>query len=1164
MTFDLDDRYADGATSAVLTGVQSLVRLLLVQRRLDAARGLRTGAFISGYPGSPLGGLDRELQRARAHLEPAGVVFDAGVNEELAATAVAGTQLVPELPGHRVDGVAGFWFGKAPGLDRAADAIRHGNTSGTSHLGGAVAIVGDDPTCKSSTLPSSCELMAESLAMPLLAPGQASDIVRLGLHAVALSRAAGLWTAMKIVSDVADATVAGTLSDHTDEIPLPPRDSRGNVPTLLGASAVAAEHDLFGTRLERAREYGRVHRLNRIVHEPPTPRTALVAPGPAFSTLSRALRLLDIDDDALDALGVRLVRMDLVWPIHPDDVAELAAGVEQVIVVEDKRPFVERQIRDALYGRAGAPEVLGKRDAYGRPLVPLEGAVDADLLARRLGALWSTRLPAPASARVERIRARVRAVPPPLPRARTPFFCPGCPHNLSTRAPEEQLVGAGIGCHSLIALDPAGARGHLIGAPQMGGEGAQWIGMAPFTDDRHYRQNLGDGTFHHSGSLAIRAAVASGITITYRLLYNDAIAMTGGQPAPGRLAIDDLVRWLELEGVRRVIVTSEDPAAFAGMSLPAFAQVRHRDDLEAAQQELALVDGVTVLIHADRCATEERRLRKRGKLPTPAQRVWINERVCEGCGDCGQKSSCLSLTPTATEYGRKTQVHQSTCTQDLACLDGDCPSFLVVTPAATPRAAPAPPAPPVALPDPPRSGEPAQSVLIRMPGIGGTGVVTVSQILQVAALLDGKQASGLDQTGLAQKGGAVVSDVRISPVASDGAVRAAGGEVDLLLGLDLLGAVTADTLRTLDPERTVAVVNLHRTPTAAEVTDPQAAGVEVSDVVARIEATTRADRALWLDAGTMAEQLFADHMPANMLMLGAAYQHGCLPMRGEAIEQAIELNGTGVATNLAAFRWGRAAVVDRLAVERAIAERAPAAPKAPALPPALAPALATHGLDGPLADLVSRRAADLAAYGGTGLAARFIDRVAGVAAAERAALGDDAGAIALAYARSLHRLTAYKDEYEVARLHLDAVERARVEQAFGSGARVQVMLHPPVLRSLGMRRKIGMGRTAVPLFRALHAARRLRGTPLDPFGRARVRRVERALVEEYCDAMATAMAHLGPDTAETVAAIAALPEQVRGYEQIKLDSVERYRAAMAEHLERLAQGAVRQIAVTGT
>ncbi|MFZ0388064.1 MAG: indolepyruvate ferredoxin oxidoreductase family protein, partial [Solirubrobacteraceae bacterium] len=910
----LDDRYTAVSGPVLLGGIQAVVRLLIEQRRLDAARGLNTGLYISGYPGSPLGGLDKEIARARAHLEPLGVEFQPAVNEELAATAVAGTQLVAELPGRTRDGVTGFWYGKAPGLDRAADAIRHGNVSGTAQLGGAVALIGDDPLCKSSTLPSSCELMAESLMLPLLAPATVDEIVVLGLHAVAMSRAAGLWTAIKIVSDVADASAVVRLRDPDElEIPLPPSQGRGAPPVLIGLSAVAAEHDLMSHRLELARDYGRRHGLNRVMFEPERPRTALVAPGPAFATLRRALAQLGIGDDELEALGIRLVKLGLVWPLHADDVRAFAAGVDELIVIEDKRPFVERQLRDLLYGVSAPPRVLGKHDADGRELIALSGTVDADQVARALARVLGDRLPEPSVRRVTETGERVRAIAqaPVLPIARTPFFCSGCPHNLSTRTPSEQLVGAGIGCHALIWLDRPGRRGQILGAPQMGGEGAQWLGMAPFTCDRHYVQNMGDGTFHHSGSLAVRAAVAAGSQITFRLLYNDAIAMTGGQQAPGRMGVPELTHWLHTEGVRRVIVTTEDVASFDGAALAPGVSVRERAQLQDALTELERVDGVTVLIHTDRCATEERRLRKRGKLPTPAQRVWINERVCEGCGDCGDKSSCLSVVPVATEYGRKTRIHQSSCTQDLACLDGDCPSFVVVTPATRDdRPAPATPPPPGPLPEPVCRFSDAEHVVVRMPGVGGTGVVTVSQILQMAALLQGRWSAGLDQTGLAQKGGPVISDVRLAPAADDGAPRAAGGEVDVLLGLELLGAVAPETLRTLDPARTIAVVNIHETATAAMVADVQSPELPLDECVSRVRAATVADEALFVDAGALAESLFGDHMPANVMMLGAAYQHGCLPLEATAIARAIELNGAAVERNLAAFAWGRAVAAD--------------------------------------------------------------------------------------------------------------------------------------------------------------------------------------------------------------------------------------------------------------
>jgi indolepyruvate ferredoxin oxidoreductase len=1149
----LDDRYTAHAGRALMSGTQALVRLLLEQRRLDAGRGLNTGVFISGYPGSPLGGLDREIVRAREYLDPSGIVFEAGVNEELAATAVNGTQLVGELPQRRRDGVVGFWYGKAPGLDRAADAIRHGNVSGTAHLGGAVALIGDDPMCKSSTLPSSCELMAESLVLPLFSPAGVGDVVRLGLHAVALSRAAGLWTAIKIVSDVADASASVELEDLATVIPEPPSESRGGPPILIGASSIAAEHDLIGRRLDAAREYGRDHRLNRVVFEPSAPRSAIVAPGPAFATLTRALSQLGLGDAELDALGVRLVRLELVWPMHRDDVLAFATGVDELIVVEDKRPFVERQLRDLLYGAPDAPRVIGKHDQDGRSLIPLPSAVDADAVARALGRHWADRLPSSAQAHMEANSARVRDAAQGFPLARTPFFCSGCPHNLSTRAPEDQLVGAGIGCHALIWVDPSAQRGHLLGAPQMGGEGAQWIGMAPFTQDRHYVQNIGDGTFHHSGSLAVRAAVAAGSIITFRLLYNDAIAMTGGQSPPGRLGVVQLTHWLAIEGVKRVIVSTEDPASFAGASLPPVASVRHRDELVAAQEELAAVDGVTVLLHTDRCATEERRLRKRGKLPVPAQRAWINERVCEGCGDCGSKSTCLSVVPVETEFGRKTQIHQSSCTQDFACLEGDCPSFLLVTPPPGRSTRTLPP-PPLSPPEPKSTLHPDAQVLVRMPGIGGSGVVTVSQILQMAALLEGRWASGLDQTGLAQKGGPVISDVRIGPAGELGAPRAATGEVDVLLGLDLLGSVAPDTLRTLDPDRTVAVVNLHETATAAMVSNTAVSFPPLEDLVGRIEGATRAERALWLDAGAMAETLFGDHMPTNIIMLGAALQHGCLPVGAAAIEQAIRLNGAGVETNLAALGWGRAVAADPGAVARALASlTAPAAPPDAPANPAVRARLAGLDLPEPVRILLERRAGDLCAYQDANYGLSYVEDVLDVLAAERDRGAPGTTPVTEAYARAMHKLMAYKDEYEVARLHLDAFERARLDSQFGPEAEVHVLLHPPLLRALGLKRKLQLGaRTAQPLLAGLRAARRLRGTRLDPFGRTAMRRLERELVDQHRALARAGLALMTPANQDRVAALVALPDLVRGYEHIKLANVARYRAAAAEAIRGLA------------
>jgi indolepyruvate ferredoxin oxidoreductase len=719
----------------------------------------------------------------------------------------------------------------------------------------------------------------------------------------------------------------------------------------------------------------------------------------------------------------------------------------------------------------------------------------------------------------------------------------------------------GIGCHIMASFDPHG-RGHPVGITQMGGEGAQWNGLFPFTDDAHFVQNLGDGTFFHSGSLAVRAAVDSGANITYKLLYNRAVAMTGGQEPVGLMPVPELTRWLALEGVKRIVVTTPEPADYRGVTLDPIAQVRHRDELDEVQTELAEVSGVTVLIHDDRCAAEERRMRKRHQLPTPAMRLWINERVCEGCGDCGQQSTCLSVVPVDTEFGRKTAIHQGSCNQDYSCLKGDCPSFVQVFPkrpkkrpakrTATPPAVSEPPAlpePPVVLVQP-VGRVPADDVLIRMPGIGGTGVVTISRVLQMAALLDGRFAAGVEQTGLSQKGGPVISDLRISSHPIEAAVRAGGRSVDVLLAFDLLGAVSPTNLATADRRRTVAVVNTAEVATAEMVTDPTVTFPERAKVVARIDRETCRRENLYLDANWIAERISGDHLATNMVLTGAAFQHGCLPITAGSIEESIRLNGTAVAANLAAFRWGRAAVIDPVAVRRVLAS-----PDRGPLPAGQAARLLLGDRDIPdaLRPVLEPRLDDLIAYQSTGYARGYLNHVLSVSAVEVAGAPSQQLPVTTAFAIGLHKLMAYKDEYEVARLHLDAMEQAKLSDEFGPGARTRVMLLPPLLSKLGLRKKISLGPATAPAFRLLQTARHLRGTPFDPFGYARMRRTERALVTEYLRLVGQALTHLTPDTAAAVAEVAGLPELVRGYEGVKREGIDRFRSESALLLGALSE-----------
>jgi indolepyruvate ferredoxin oxidoreductase len=1131
----LSDRYTAESGPIMLDGMQALVRLMLDQRRLDSRRGHNTGVFVSGYPGSPIGGLDLELQRAERLIAPAGIVFRPGLNEELAATAVAGTQLLAELPGATKEGVTGFWYGKAPGLDRASDAIRHGNLSGTAPLGGAVAFVGDDPMAKSSTVPGSSEQTCRALWMPMLAPATISELLELGLHAVEISRQAGVWTALKIVTDLADSAGIAEAGAALDVVPALTQREPHSPPVLLSPTNLDAERDLFTARLERVREYALAVELNRVWFEPRQPRVGVIAAGMSHQAVLRALSDLGLERDDWEALGLRLIQVSMPWPLEAAQLRAFAGDLETVLVVEDKLPFVEAQLKEALYRVPRAPWVVGKQDAEGRELLPVGGAVSADDVARALARLL------PAEGAPEQLVARMRAAVAdrsnPLDRLtletkRTPYFCSGCPHNSSTRMGGEQLIGVGIGCHTMVALEPHDRRGHVLGMPQMGGEGAQWLGLAPFASQEHFTQNLGDGTFHHSGSLAIRAAIAGGVNITYRLLYNDAVAMTGGQQPQGKMSVTEIVSELSAEGVKQIVITTPEPERYNGVSLPAIASVRHRDDIGEVQTELAGVAGVTVLIHDDRCATEKRRMRKRGLLETPAERVWINERVCEGCGDCGEKSSCLSVQPAQTEFGRKTRIHQSSCNLDMSCVKGDCPSFLVIE-RVTPRAKVQAPLPPEGLPEPVMR-VPADA-LIRMPGVGGTGVVTSAAILRTAAHLEGRYAAALDQTGLAQKGGPVISDLRLASAPISGQIRASRGGVDVLLGFDLLGAITPQTVDVLRTDRTVAVLNTDVTPTASMVMDTSVLAPEPERLVTRVRRMTRDADALALPAETLAEQLFGSHLQANMLLIGAAYQHGCLPLRADSIERAIELNGAAAESNVAAFRWGRAVVArPELLAESGAGEREP-----------------DSGRERSLADLLERYETELVAYQDAGYAAGYAADVQSVAAIVQERLGAGGIEIANAYADGLYKLMAYKDEYEVARLHLDVVERARREAEFGADARVKVLLHPPLLRSLGMKRKLRVGRSAMPLFRVLRGSKRLRGTAFDPFGRTEIRRLERALIDEYRALVAQALDELAPATAAVVLQIVQLPDMVRGYEQVKLANVERMRERAAELLAQL-------------
>ncbi|GAA0948980.1 indolepyruvate ferredoxin oxidoreductase family protein [Actinocorallia libanotica] len=1142
----LEDRYEMLDGEVHLSGLQALVRIPFDQVRLDRRRGLRTAVFVSGYEGSPLGGYDLELNRRRKLLDAHDVVFRPAVNEELAADAVMGSQLVPAFEDRLHDGVVGVWYGKAPGLDRATDALRHAVLGGASPSGGALALVGDDSVAKSSTVPSGSESAMAGIGMAVLSPADPQDILDLGLHGIALSRFSGLWAGLKLATNVVDGT--GTTAVRGDQVTpvYPDREIDGRPfvhevsANFLQPNLAVLENSLVTSRVELARRYAYANGLNRIEGDPEA-KVGIVVAGGAYLDVHQALKTLGVSREGLASSGIRILKLGMISPLEPRIVAEFASGLAEIIVVEEKRAFVELALKDLLYGRPGAPLVSGKRTPSGEPLLRADADLPPHLIAEALASRLRAHLGGFDAARDGRPRPLLPVV------ARTPYFCSGCPHNRSTAVPAGSLVGAGIGCHTLATLMPEERVGEIIGLCQMGGEGAPWIGIAPFIERGHLIQNLGDGTFHHSGSLAVRASVAAGSHITYKLLYNDAVAMTGGQRAVGRMAVPQVVRALLAEGVARVVITTEDPGRYRKVRLPRGVEVRHRDRLLQTQEELAAVAGVTVLIHDQECATELRRKRKRGRAAAPERRVFVNERVCEGCGDCGTASNCLSVRPVDTEFGRKTRIHQASCNKDFSCLDGDCPSFVTVRPGRRKERAAAP-FTGSGLPEPVLKVD-AADFAMRLTGIGGTGVVTTAQIISTAATMAGLHVRGLDQLGLAQKGGAVVSDIRLSASPFLGANKIGPGECDLYLGCDLLVAASEANLAVTSPERTIAVVSTSRVPTGAMVTDVRTSFPDVDEIAGGIRALTRRDDGVFADAGSVVRGLFDDDQYANVFLVGVAVQAGALPVPVGKLEEAIGLNGVAVERNLDAFRRGRQFVADPEGLRAALPSRVEEHP-VPAERVAEIAASVRSGADAELTGIVTRRVAELIAYQDEKYAERYAAFLEEVRAREAEVCGA-AGAVTHAVARHLYKLMAYKDEYEVARLSLDPSFERAVREQFGEGARYSYQLHPPVLRALGWDRKISLGPWFKPAFRALYGLRRLRGTPLDPFGRAKVRVLERELIAEYVEAVATALQALTPENRALVAELAGLPDQVRGYEELKVTNVSLYRTALAKHLQAL-------------
>jgi len=1160
-----EERYETTEGRVYLSGIQALVRLPIEQMRRDAAAGLRTKSYVTGYPGSPLGGYDIAVKQAKETFERYGIKHVPAQNEELAATTLTGTQMLDQHPHPDVDGVVGFWYGKGPGIDRAGDAIKHGNFAGTSLHGAVVILSGEDHEAKSSSVPYQQEFAFEHFGIPVLFPASVSEFLSFGLHAIALSRFSGCWVAMKLVAPLCDGGEVVDLSNAT--IPKLPevivegkRFAKKANFTFFPVRNVETERELYEERHVAVAAYAKANDLNQILISSDRDRIGIVAAGKSFADTRQALLDLGLDDACLNARGIRLAKVGMLCPSVPDFFRDFGRGLTHIIVVEEKRDFLERQVGLAVCGM-GPIKISGKRDVEGRPLFPVAGGMDVNVVTELLGRELERHmaLPEAGERRLQRI-ATVRSLASPLLPSRTPNYCSGCPHNVSTKLAPGQIAWGAPGCHVFAAIMEEPER-RIEALTQLGGEGLPWIGLSPYTTKKHMVQNVGDGSLFHSSLQNIRFLVSTGQNMTFRVLFNGVVANTGGQEAISNTPIIDLLHRFAADGVAKTILVAKDAKLYARRQLPENVILRQPHQVQESMAELERTKGVTVLIYDGDCANERRRRQKRGRIAAPTTFTIVNEDVCENCGDCGRKANCMSLQKVPTEFGLKTQIHQSSCNQDRSCLEGECPSFITIkVKEGTGVARPSMPNFQETLPAPrlPTLDRPYH---IYIPGVGGTGVITVNAILAQAAALDGHEVKSFDQTGAAQKWGAVLSSLIVSkagaPVISN---KIAIESADLYLALDLVAAADKTNLAVCSPARTVAVINTDVLPTGEMIRNIRTivSPDKMSDTVLK---RSQGDRGILIAARTAAERLFGDYMMTNMVAVGAAYQAGLLPISAESIERAITLNGAAAKANIMAFRAGRLsrhdpeAFLERLGSKygtladrvEGIARRADTADKR-----RIDAVMGLFETLSPEAEKLARvRVADLIAYQSVSYATRFAKAVAAFAAAERAALPRGAGEMTMLVIKSLHKLMAYKDEYEVARLLTDRVFEERVKSMFPGFKSLEFNLQPPFARMFGLTRKVGLGQWFKIPLRILASMKGLRGTALDPFLRNPVRREERDLVAWYVGLLEICTAVLGTAREETIAEILALPDGIRGYEHVKMENAAAARTKSAMLLEQL-------------
>ena len=1142
MQVELSDKFDKDDGRIFISGTQALARLALIQRQLDQKNGLNTRGFISGYRGSPLGMLDNTLWREKQRMEDAGVVFQPGINEDLAATAVWGTQQLEFFPDPLVDGVYAMWYGKAPGVDRSADVMRHGNQFGTHRHGGVLVAVGDDHPGKSSTVVNQSEPLLSALEIPVLYPSDVQEIIAFGMLGWELSRYSGLWVGLKTVNETVEQTQ--TVNIHLGDFSVAKPD-RGldadNINIKLGGfNPQAMDVTVKRVRIPQVHKFVRANGIDK-VRLGGSGGLGIVTSGKSYSDVLQALKLLGLDAAAARELGVAIYKVGCVWPLEPQGLKAFAQDRAELLFVEEKAAMLEPQAAQLLVNEAQRPRLVGKHDLEGNNLLPsdvqLEPAAIADVIVSRLEALGASSpgLGERHSAMQQSLAANVQysnAAPPSA--VRIPYFCSGCPHNTSTRVPDGSMAMAGIGCHGMAMLK----RSDTLLPTHMGGEGMNWAGVANFSGTAHMFQNLGDGTYFHSGLMAIRGAVAAGVNITYKILYNDAVAMTGGQPIDGPISVPEMARQVLAEGVRELVVVSDDPGKFRGV-LPAHVALYDREELDAVQKRLRGIEGATIIIYEQTCAAEKRRRRKRGAFPNPAKRLFINDAVCEGCGDCSVQSTCVSIQPRETEFGTKRQIDQSGCNKDYSCVKGFCPSFVTVLDAEPKKPSAVPldgdlfgqlPAPDVAAVNNGNMG-------VMIAGIGGSGVITVGAVMGMAAHMEGKACSIYDMTGLSQKNGSVYSHLRIAEdPAALAAQRIGAGEADLVLGFDLVAALAGDAAATYRKGRTRIIGNSNLVPTVDFQFDRNLA-IDEHQVEAAIMTRTGADNAYFVDATNLALKLLGDTIGANMFVVGYAAQQGLLPVSVAALEKAIELNGTAVEFNLTAFALGRLFAHDPDAVH------------------ALLPATTAAGPKQTLDELISARGQHLRDYQDQAWSDRYLTLVDKVRQAERAIVPDSTE-LTRSVANNLSKLMSYKDEYEVARLYTDPAFKRKLEEQFESGYTLKFNLAPPIISrtdpSTGLPIKREFGEWMMSGFRILASLKRLRGTRLDIFGYTAERRLERQLISDYETMLEHILAGLSADNLPIAVELGQLPDQIRGYAHVKDQSLADVIARKADLMARFA------------